>query len=167
MFLHPLQSVISAVDWVEVLFWVWFWCANGSAERGEGSSSLPRGIGEAVNGVSQPKLLQVVLVSPLVITKHIASALIHITWNCLADSFSFSSFLPSSFKSLLSSAIVFVPNCIWGVVWSGLIENFEEVSHWFNLCLIIKDEISYGWKILITCEMAVYLRTLKLAVTCS
>ncbi|CAK9310253.1 unnamed protein product [Citrullus colocynthis] len=36
------------------------------SERVEGSGSLPSGVGEAVNGVSQPKLLQVVLVSPLI-----------------------------------------------------------------------------------------------------
>ncbi|XP_023514221.1 uncharacterized protein LOC111778552 [Cucurbita pepo subsp. pepo] len=37
------------------------------SEKGEGSSgSLPRGVGEALNGVSQQKVLQVVLVSPLI-----------------------------------------------------------------------------------------------------
>ncbi|XP_022145830.1 uncharacterized protein LOC111015191 [Momordica charantia] len=37
-----------------------------SSERGEGYASLPRGVGESINGVSHPKLLQVVLVSPLI-----------------------------------------------------------------------------------------------------
>ena len=45
-----MDFVISTVNWVEVIFLVWFYYVHGAAKRVEGFGSLQSGVGEVVNG---------------------------------------------------------------------------------------------------------------------